>query len=335
MSAPLRFLVALTCLVILATALNQAREIVVPFLLALFIAVVCEPPMTWLRRQGLPGGLALTLTVLALLLFGAGLVTLIGASINGFHQSLPTYYAQMQTHFAALSQWLVAQGWEGLDGELSSYFDPTFFFRLVAEILSGFGAALTNAVLIVLTVIFILVEALSLPARLRSRSASSLSLKTLEQFTSSVNRYLGVKTLTSALTGGLVTLWLLILGIDHAMLWGLLAFLLNYIPNIGSFLAAIPAILLSTLIADLPVVLLVVAGYVMINIAVGNFLETQLMGRRLGLSLLVVFLSLVFWGWLLGPVGMLMSIPLTVVIKLALEAHKDTRNAALLLGPMP
>jgi AI-2 transport protein TqsA len=117
------------------------------------------------------------------------------------------------------------------------------------------------------------------------------------------------------------------------MLWGLLAFALNYVPNIGSIIAAVPAVLLSIVQLGVLKALVVAAGYAGINMVMGSFLEPRFMGRGLGLSTLVVFLSLLFWGWVLGPVGMLLSVPLTMTAKIALESRDDTRWIAVLLGP--
>ncbi len=144
-----------------------------------------------------------------------------------------------------------------------------------------------------------------------------------------------IKTLVSLATGIAIAIWLGVLGVDYAMLWGLLAFLLNYVPNIGSIIAAIPAVLLALVQLGVGSALLAALGFLVVNAAIGNVIEPRFMGRGLGLSTLVVFLSLVFWGWVLGPVGMLLSVPLTMTVKIALESNEDTRWIAILLGPQP
>jgi predicted PurR-regulated permease PerM len=117
------------------------------------------------------------------------------------------------------------------------------------------------------------------------------------------------------------------------VLWGLVAFLFNFVPNIGSIIAAVPALLLALVQLGPGPALAAGAGYLVVNIVMGNVVEPRFMGRGVGLSTLVVFLSLVFWGWVLGPVGMLLSVPLTMVVKLALEANPETRWIAVLIGP--
>jgi predicted PurR-regulated permease PerM len=142
-----------------------------------------------------------------------------------------------------------------------------------------------------------------------------------------------IKTGISLVTGGMAALWLTILGVDYALLWGLLTFALNYVPNIGSIIAAIPPVLLAIVQLGIGKAIAAGAGYAVINVLMGNFVEPRFMGRGLGLSPLIVFLSLLFWGWVLGPVGMLLAVPLTMTAKIALDSREETRWIAVLLGP--
>ena len=329
----LRALLTGVCLIVIAAALQQARDIVVPFLLACFIAIACNPAMRALRHRRVPTWAALTMVMLALFAIGASLAALVGTSVTSFHEALPGYYQQLQQHVAVLERWLGQQ--LPIEAHYSQWLNPAFFLNLVAEILSGFGTLLTNTMLILLTVVFLLLEAADLPQKIRHIFPHADTEAPLSRFTLSVHRYLAVKTLTSMLTGLLVTALLMMLGVPHAVLWGVLAFLLNFIPNIGSILAAIPAVLLAWLQLGPLFASFVVLCYIIINLGVGQVLEPRIMGRHLNLSVLVVFLSLIFWGWLLGMVGMLLSIPLTIIIKLALESSPRTHGIAALLGPAP
>jgi predicted PurR-regulated permease PerM len=148
-----------------------------------------------------------------------------------------------------------------------------------------------------------------------------------------VHDYVFLKAIVSAGTGVLISLLMWALGVDFPLLWGLIAFMFNFVPNIGSVIAAVPAVLLALVQHGVGVAAGVGVGYIAINLVVGNVIEPKLMGEKLGLSTLVVFLSLVFWGWLWGPVGMLLSVPLTVIVKIALEHSDDFRWVAILLGP--
>lgn len=150
-----------------------------------------------------------------------------------------------------------------------------------------------------------------------------------------MTRYLVIKTLISVATGLAVWALLAVTGIRFAFLWGMLAFALNYIPNIGSFIAAIPPIIQAFLFNGFSEGLILAGGYILINLIFGSIIDPKILGRGLGLSTLVVFMSLIFWGWLMGPVGMLLSVPLTIVLKIALEPTAAGHKIAVLLGDGP
>ena len=205
--------------------------------------------------------------------------------------------------------------------------------RLVAETLSSLGDVMKNLFLVIITVVFMLFEASSLRQKVYlALDEPDIKMQQIERFLSSVNNYLAIKTLVSVATGFCVTVMLWAAGLDFYLLWGVLAFLLNYIPNIGSIIAAIPAILLAALQFGLAPAGFIGLGYLAINTIIANLIEPRYLGRGLGLSTLVVFLSLVFWGWLLGSVGMLLSVLLTMVIKIGLENSQDGKWIAILLS---
>jgi predicted PurR-regulated permease PerM len=147
-----------------------------------------------------------------------------------------------------------------------------------------------------------------------------------------VTHYLALKTLVSLITGIAVWLSLYLLDVKFALLWGVVAFILNFIPNIGPIIAGIPPFLQALLLNSLFDAAMVAALFTAIHMVFGNMLEPRLMGRGLGLSTLVVFLSLVFWGWLLGPVGMLLSVPLTSITKILMETTPGGSRLAIMLG---
>jgi AI-2 transport protein TqsA len=321
------------CVVIIA-GMKAATVILVPFLLSAFIAIIGAPPMFWLQRKGVPSSLAVFLVVAATVGFVILVGTLVGQSITDFTKDMPLYQEKIKAQTAAALSWLAGMGMDTRSLALSEIFDPGAAMKLVASVLNGLGNVLTNSFLILMTVIFILLEAASFPAKLQAiQGAPDASLSRWERFLNDVKQYMAIKTWVSLATGVLITAWTAILGVDYPLLWGLLAFTLNYVPNIGSIIAAVPAVLLALVQLGLLKALLTAIGYVVLNLVMGNVVEPRFMGRGLGLSTLVVFLSLLFWGWVLGPVGMLLSVPLTITVKIALDSHDETRWVAVLLGP--
>ena len=331
-----RFLITAACFVILVAGMRAAGSILVPFLLAVFIAIICTPLLFWMQRKGVPDVLAVLSVLIGIIAIALLLAAFVGASIEDFSSALPTYQERLSEKMTTLLSWLRGLGLDFSYQTLNDYFDPGKLMKIVANTLTGFSGLLTNVFLILLTVVFILFEASGLLQKLHAALRNpEESLSRFAGFTESVNRYLAIKTIFSILTGVAIWLWLSILGVDYPLLWGLVAFLLNYVPNIGSIIAAIPAILLALIQLGINSALLTCLGYVVVNVIIGSVIEPRFMGRGLGLSTLIVFLSLVFWGWVLGPVGMILSVPLTMIVKIALESNEDTRWIAIMLGPVP
>lgn len=327
------FLIVAASFVIVVAGMRAASSILVPFLLSMFIAIICAPPLFWMQRKGVPNTLAVLSILVGIIVIGLLLAAFVGTSLNDFSKALPVYEKRLADMTAAVVSWLNHLGLEISGPVLTDYFDPGKAMKMAANTLAGLSGLLTNGFMILLTVIFILLEASGFPQKLHTAlSDPEESMGQFRSFTESVNHYLALKTLFSLATGVAIGLWLAILGVDFALLWGLVAFLLNYVPNIGSIIAAIPAILLAFIQLGAGPALLTCLGYVVVNVVFGSILEPKYMGRGLGLSTLVVFLSLVFWGWVLGPVGMVLSVPLTMIVKIALESYDDTRWIAIMLG---
>ena len=332
-SAGARFLLLAAAFVILVAGMQAAVSLLVPFLLSLFVAVIATPPLFYLKSKGIPGGWAILIVVLGIVIVGLLLGWLVGGSLNDFTGNLPKYQERLSTQSQGLQQWLAQHGISLNAGFLLNYLDPGKAMGLAGSLLSGLGNVLTQALLILITVIFMLLEAAVFSTKLQALSDDpQASLQRITEITSSIKRYMMIKTSTSLLTGVLVTVLLLIVGVDYPVLWGLLAFLFNYVPNIGSIIAALPALLLALVQLGLGGALWSALGYLLINTLVGNVIEPRFMGKGLGLSPLIVFISLVFWGWVLGPVGMFLSVPLTMTVKIVLDSSDETRGFAVLLG---
>ncbi|PLY10982.1 MAG: hypothetical protein C0624_01905 [Desulfuromonas sp.] len=323
-----------TGLVVAVAGMRSLDSLLVPFLLAIFCAVVCAPLMFGLMRKGVPKTLAVLLVVLGLVVVLLAFSALVGSSADDFYRTVPTYQARLQQEAAGLVAWMQSQGLDVSEKALSEYIDPGAAMRLASRMLSGLGGVLTNSFLIIITMIFILLEASTFRSKLqRAFGEVEETLQQFQRFSEGVKRYMFIKALVSLGTGLSVTLWLAILGVDFPVLWGVLALLLNFVPNIGSIIAAVPAVLVAYLEFGAGKALLAACGYLVVNLVAGNVIEPRYMGRGLGLSTLVVFLSLIFWGWMFGPVGMVLSVPLTMTVKLALEGSEGARWLAVMLGP--
>lgn len=346
----LRFLFTLAVGVILIQGLRFAQPVVLPIALAGFLAVICLPIVLWMKSRRVPVVVAIPVTVLAvagvfglLVLLGTQQLTGLQARLveqgEAIRPALDAWMAEIEGNFTLLD-----------DGELSAtvwgLFDVSRLASMAAGATTWALSFVSSTFLVFLILAFALSEAVVFPRKLGVVAGDAVaSDERLTAIVDEVQGYLVIKTLVSLTTGMLLGLWTWAMGLEHWLLLGLIAFVLNYVPTIGSVLASIPALALALIEIDpitgeflrfnLQHVVIVSLGYMIVNIVFGNWLEPTLMGRRLGLSTLVVVLSLVFWGWLWGPVGAVLSVPLTMVVKIMLENTRDLQWVAVLLGKAP
>jgi AI-2 transport protein TqsA len=328
-----RFLVLAAAMVIIIYGIHEAQAVIALLLVSVFLALIATPPVLWIQRKRIPSSVAVMIVM-------AGMVTLlliiggiVGASLSTFSNALPFYQKRLQEQLFALKPFLSSRHIEVTDKVLSEYLNPGPILGLVVGLLSRMGSTISDIVLILLTVTFILLEASSFPIKLRSVLGDPLrAFPQFTKFIDDIQRYMILKTIINLIAGAIIGLWLYILGVDFPVLWGFVAFLLHYVPNIGSILCAVPAVLLALVELGVGPALLAASGYLVVGFTVGNVVEPRLMGRKFGLSTLVVFLSLIFWGSLLGPIGVVLCIPFTMTLKFACENGKNTRWIAILLG---
>lgn len=316
---------------------HYAKAIMVPFLLSLFIAIILAIPVGWLKKRGLSVPVSVGIVSLATVLIEVLLAFMLGSTLAQFNALLPDYQARLSEIENDLSEWLLSKGVNLPESGILDAMDPKWVLDFANALMAGLGEVLSNAVLIMFTVLFMLLEAWTFPAKVHAMQGirGGEVMAQIAKVIDSTKHYIAAKALISLVTGILIGIGLTLVGLDFAVLWGFLAFVLNFIPNIGSVLAAVPAVLLSFLQLGPLETLIVIAIYLAANTLMGNIVEPAILGRRVGLSTLSVFMSLVFWGWLLGPVGMLLSVPLTMVVKFAAQASEQTRWLAVLLGPAP
>ena len=326
--------ISFAAVIVIVIGLQMAKALLVPFLLAAFLALITVRPMLWMQKKRIPSILAALIIVSLLMLILAVVGTIVGASIAEFTAALPTY----QERLDAIVQGVVDFIGRAFDdeeafGSLGDMIDPGWAMGLAATLLNSVKDVLTNVFLIIFTMIFILLEASTVETKVAAAfRRSTESLKGPRVFLSNLGRYLGIKTIVSMATGLVAGLMTWAIGLDFPLLWAMLAFLLNYIPTIGSIIAAVPAVLMALVQLGPGGASATAIGFIAINLVFGNMIEPRLMGYGVGLSPLVVFIGLVFWGWVFGPVGMLLSVPLTMTLKLALESDARTRWIAILIG---
>ena len=323
-------------LLIILAWMRYAQSLIVPFLLALFLAAIAATPVNWLKSKGLPVPLAIMLVLLISIAAGVFVTLILGSSVDEFSKSLPAYQTRLKELTGGIVDWLAGMGINAPETRgILNVIDPGKAMGFANSLISSLGGVFGNAFLILFTVLFMLMEAWSFPKKINAiyGNRGDEVLNRVSDVLKSTRQYLSIKTLMSLATGILVGGGTALIGLDFPILWGFLAFALNFIPNIGSIIAAVPAVLLSLVQLGSMATLGVILVYLTANIVIGNIVEPRYMGEKVGLSTLVVFLSLVFWGWLFGLVGMLLSVPLTMTVKFASLANEETRWLGILLGP--
>jgi predicted PurR-regulated permease PerM len=324
-------------LVVVLTGAKLSSDLLMPLLLALFIAVICSAPLNALIRRGIPAWAAATIVGFAVLAVMSIVLVLIDSAVESFIDTLPVYEEEFHLLTKGWVGWLSEHGMDISHNWFGSAISPGTAMNFFGGFLTGMGETLSNMVVIIFTVVFMLADAPSFQRKLMlaDDGRDESSLHSLRELARSMNGYVATKASISLATGLLVWAGLWLLDVEFSMLWGVLAFLLNFVPNIGSVLAAVPPILLTILDGNHATTVLVGVLYLCINIFIGNIIEPRIMGNRLGLSTLAVFLSLLFWGWMFDHVGMLLSVPLTMVVRFFAMQHPGTAWFALLLSNLP
>jgi predicted PurR-regulated permease PerM len=325
---------------VIVYGLQFAAPILLPSALALFLAVLSLPVMTWLVKHRVPSGFATLITVLVNVAVIGLFILLASPSIAELQNNLDQYVLDLQERWSQWMIWLENSIGFGISDYLTvSIIDPGAVVDIARGTIGRIAQFLSTTFVVFLIMAFMLSEATVFPKKFRYiLGVRGGDEDRFTKIATEIQSYLGIKTVVSLATGLALGIWAYAWDLDFPVLLGMIAFFLNYIPTVGSIIAAIPAVLLSVILyGTLGHAIVVAGGYIFVNMVVGNIIEPRWMGRSLGLSTLVVILSLLFWGWAWGPLGALLSVPLTVGVKILLENTEDLRWVAILLdkGPPP
>lgn len=363
MSTGLRILLTLASFVIVVAGMQAARPILVPLLFAAFLAIICAPALGWLIRHRVPSPLALPLVILGMGGAGAGMVLVIGSPVYDLlrpkqvqakpasapsrvagdeetdtpddvtQDQLDEFKAPLQQRLDEVIERLDELGIAVSDDIKQTSLNTDLIIDYLRKFLTGLTDLFGKGLFVLFYFVFMLLEASGFSRKLEAMPGDkSARSERFERIVTDIRRYVALKTMISLVTGTLIGVVLYLLDVPYYSLWALVAFLLNFVPAIGSIIAAIPPVILALVVRDTGTVVWVIVTYATVNLLVGNVIEPRVMGKGLGLSTLIVFLSLVFWGFILGPVGMLLSVPLTVIAKIILDASDETRWISILLS---
>lgn len=329
------FLYITASLVITLVGLRLLQPIIIPILFALFLAMLGSAPLAWLRKIGVPKIISVLMVASMVIILAVTLGIVLWSSAHEFATAISGYSDRITNLRVQVSQYLGSWGIKEPDSVLKDLISYDAIKGFTGSIIQSFASTISKFVLVLVICIFMLIEAADLKIKLQSAFAGKIRIEKLAETVIAVRNYLGIKSITCLISGLVVYSWVSFMGLDLPKLWGILSFTLHYIPYIGTILAAVPAVLLGTVQMGFSKAIILAIGYVVLHHSISDFIEPWLMGRKLGVSPMVVFLSLIFWGFLWGPAGAFMAVPLTMMVKIFLEHSTDFSWVAMLLDKNP
>jgi len=326
-------LILIAALVIIIAGIIFAQALVNAFLMAIFISIIILPPIRWLQSKKIPQSIAILIVFTFIVALFIGFGELISNSLSSFSKNIPKYQESFTDISESLLKYFDRKGINMSKNKILSNFDASKVMSVTTGLLGELGSVMGKTITVFILILFLLFEKRSIGMKAKALTKiTNISLSHLITIGNNIRHYLSIKTMTSLLTGILIWIFLEIIGLNYAILWGLIAFLLNYIPSIGSIIAAIPAVMFALVELNTGGVIWTIVIFATVNIVIGSIIEPKAMGKGMGLSTFIVFAGLIFWGFVLGTVGMFLSVPLTMTIKIILEQHKSTKWLAVLLG---
>ncbi|MEQ0563452.1 AI-2E family transporter [Amycolatopsis sp. NEAU-NG30] len=313
--------------VVVLAGLRAVAWLAGPVFLALVVVITLDPVRTWLRGRGLPRWLTVTALVVVVYTALFAVFGVVVVSLAQLSALLPRYTGRLND---------LVHGGPQQVRELLSSVDAGKLIGLAGSLLAGVGSLVTNLAFLLALLLFLSTESAWTGQRLdliaRDRPWITASLR---RFAAGSRTYLGVTTVFGGLVAALDTAALALLGVPGAVLWGLLAFVTNYVPNIGFVIGVAPPALIALLDGGWRSLLVVLAVYAVLNFVVQSLIQPRFVAGSVGLSTLVTVLALVFWTWLFGPLGAVLAVPATLLVK-ALLVDVDPRAQwadALLSAP--
>ena len=332
-SIPVKILFYSTAAVILTIGMREIASILTTFFFSIFAALILTPPVRWLKRKGVPGVLSVLIVIFLLFLVSTVLgVIVLGAAIQ-FGNQIPVYQDRLIEFVNILAQNIPSYKGFSVQSTLGSVVSITV--SLMVSVINGLVDTGTTAGIIIITAAFLLIDAVNIPEKVNKETEkqSELQLR-MNKFGRNILNFIVIRTETSLVTAVGITIFLLIGKIDFAILWGVVIFLLSYIPYIGLVLASIPPAILALFQYGPAGALAVLAIIMIVNVFSENLVFPSLAGKGLSLSPAILFLTLLYWNYVLGRAGALLSVPLTMFVKLILESFEETRWIARLMGPV-
>lgn len=325
-------LIGLVCVCALLGFVHIASSIVIPFLLALTLATAFHPIAHRISRRGWSPVVSAVISTILVLAIVSGVGLLVYLAAADLASSLPRYAVQVEQLQEQLATWLDGRSMESAAASTRAFELTEPALVILEASLLNVGDYLQTLFFVLVITAFIHLEARHYRRKLIKAFEGPAPIRGMLEGLREVQRYMLIKVLVSLANGVFLGLWCWLWGVDSPLMWGVLAFALNFIPVIGSVIAAIPPIALTLLDVGPAMAVGVASGYILVNLVVDNILEPRIMGQAVGLSPLVILFAMLVWGFVLGPVGAILAVPLTMAVKIMFEHHPELERFAFIMG---
>lgn len=319
-------------LVIIIAGMRVAAPLVSPLLLTLFLVMLLYPAYGWLLRRGIPTWLTVSMMIIGVVLVGALLLGLLWLSVGQLRSNLFLYAGRLLTQSDRLQDWLATMGIDAPALLTRELLNRQVLVGAATSLLTTLGSLTSASFFVLVATVFLLLQTTQLAERLDQELGvnSFLSTQTI-QIAQRVAHFFAIRVRVNLIVAAGITVWLLLLGVDLAILWGILAFFMGFVMYVGLAIAALPPALLALAETGPLWMVLVLLGFLVINVGVENVLAPAMMAQGLNLAPAVALVSLLFWSWVLGPLGFILAIPLTVIVLMILASNPETRWLLALL----
>jgi len=320
-------LLSLAAIVVIVAGIKEIAPVLNIFLVALLLAVSISPILTWQIKKGWPKAVSLIVTIFIVLVVTAALSTMLGIAANNMASKAPEYEQRITELYKSGLDMLAGKGIGINEIKQLDLFSPdrlvSFATSFIENIFSTFG----NVAFVLLLMIFILIEFADLTKKSKSGEFAVGSWQhRFSDISNDLRKYVSINAVMGLLAAVADVILMLIMGIDFAIIWGFLAFFFSFIPNIGFFLSVIPPALVALIEYGWVHCVILVVGFVVVNAIIDNIIKPKYFGQEFNMSILLVFLSLLFWGWVLGPIGAILGVPLTMSVKKMSEFVDEDLN---------
>ncbi len=318
---------------IIVVILKYASDLVAPFLISIALSIVLVPLLKFFTDKRIPKALALLIIIIAVLVPTVVLSGYIGVEVKEFVQNFHETQEQFHASTERFVTFANSMGMPLTQNDIQSMIDKSNFTEIIKDLASQASTQFSNVFLIFFSVAFMLMESEFLYNKMiKINKLYGGSMDDIMTIIQKIKSYFLLKVKTSLLTGVWIYAVLWYYDVDYAYLWAVLTFFLNFIPVVGSIIAAVPPIVMTFIDQNVMTAFWITLWYLVVNTVIGNILEPRIMGRGLGMSALMIFLSMTFWGWVFGPTGMILSAPLTMIIQFIFAQYTETKWIALMLS---